>query len=298
MTALPNDVWRGEFTLEKLGRYRYTVTAWVDHFLSWRNEFKRRVDPADIASAALVGAKLIAEAANRAARGDAHKLREWGKQPDRGAGRRRDQAHRARRRAGGDRAALSRPPLRSRLRARARRSSSTARARASRRWYELFPRSASPEPGRHGTLARRRSAPALRRRARLRRALPAADPSDRARRSAKARTMRSTPAPDDVGSPWAIGSDEGGHKAIHPELGTLEDFRRLVASARELGIDIALDIAFQCAPDHPVREGASGVVHVAARRHGAVRREPAEEIPGHLSVQFRVATTGRRCGKS
>src|SRR5688572_26985027 len=85
MTAFPNDVWRGEFTVEKLGRYRYAVTAWVDHFLSWANELKRRVDPADIASAALVGAKLIAEAANRAANAgasndDAQRLRDWGKQ--------------------------------------------------------------------------------------------------------------------------------------------------------------------------------------------------------------------------
>ena len=57
--------------------------------------------------------------------------------------------------------------------------------------------------------------------------------------------------PDDVGSPWAIGADEGGHKAILPELGTAEDFRRLVAAAKAQGLEIALDIAFQCAPDHP-----------------------------------------------
>ena len=63
--------------------------------------------------------------------------------------------------------------------------------------------------------------------------------------------MRSTAQPDDVGSPWAIGSAEGGHKDILPELGTLEDFRRLAATARELGMEIALDLAFQCAPDHP-----------------------------------------------
>src|SRR3954471_4479124 len=80
MKALVNDRWRGEFRVEKLGRYRYTVTAWVDHFLSWRHELERRVDPVDIASAALVGAKLIAEAANRASRTDAQRLRHWGKQ--------------------------------------------------------------------------------------------------------------------------------------------------------------------------------------------------------------------------
>src|SRR6266542_1974503 len=74
-----NDEWHGAFTLERIGRYRYTVKAWVDHFLSWRADFKRRIDPADIASAALVGGKLIAEAANRAAKADAQRLRAWGK---------------------------------------------------------------------------------------------------------------------------------------------------------------------------------------------------------------------------
>jgi starch synthase (maltosyl-transferring) len=60
-----------------------------------------------------------------------------------------------------------------------------------------------------------------------------------------------TPAPEDVGSPWAIGGREGGHKAIHPELGTLEDFRQLQRRARDLGLDLAMDLAYQCSPDHP-----------------------------------------------
>ena len=75
---------------------------------------------------------------------------------------------------------------------------------------------------------------------------------DRARRSARAGTTPSPRQPDDVGSPWAIGAREGGHKAIHPELGTLADFRHLVMAARARGIEIALDIAFQCAPGPPV----------------------------------------------
>ena len=89
-------------------------------------------------------------------------------------------------------------------------------------WYELFPRSL-------GGFARRRAGAAAARRARLRRRLPAADPPDRRRRTARAATTRSTAEPGDPGSPWAIGAEEGGHDAIHPELGTLEDFERLVA---------------------------------------------------------------------
>ena len=71
------------------------------------------------------------------------------------------------------------------------------------------------------------------------------------RTNRKGRNNSLTPGPDDHGSPYAIGSDEGGHDAIHPELGTLDDFRRLIAAARENGLEIALDFAIQCSPDHP-----------------------------------------------
>lgn len=249
MTALVNDRWRGEFALDRPGRYRYTVTAWVDHFLSWRAEFKRRVDPADIASAALVGGKLIAEAANRAAHDDAQRLREWGKQlieaGDTEAIQRLalDEAMAAVVRRYPDRryAAIYDKELRLFVdRERARYSS----------WYELFPRSTSPEAGRHGTF---RDA-----QARLDYVaelgfdvvyLPPIHPVGRVKRKGKNNALNA--GPGDYGSPWAIGSDEGGHKAVHPELGTVEDFRRFVTRARELGIDVALDIAFQTAPDHP-----------------------------------------------
>jgi starch synthase (maltosyl-transferring) len=117
-------------------------------------------------------------------------------------------------------------------------------------WYEFFPRSASPEPGRHGTF---RDAEA-----RLEYVaelgfdvvyFPPIHPIGRVKRKGPNNALEA--GENDFGSPWAIGSDEGGHKAIHPELGGLEDFRRLVTRARELGIDVALDIAFQTAPDHP-----------------------------------------------
>ncbi|HLS57561.1 MAG TPA: alpha-amylase family glycosyl hydrolase, partial [Zeimonas sp.] len=117
-------------------------------------------------------------------------------------------------------------------------------------WYELFPRSTSPEPGRHGTLSD--CAARLDYVAELGFDvvyLPPIHPIGRERR--KGRNNAPVAGPDDVGSPWAIGAREGGHKSIHPELGTIDDFRRLVARAQELGMEIALDIAFQCAPDHP-----------------------------------------------
>ena len=123
-------------------------------------------------------------------------------------------------------------------------------------WYEMFPRSCSPEPGRHGTFRDCESALAVHRRNGLRRALPAADPSHRPRASqGQERRGTGRREVDDPGSPWAIGAAEGGHKAVHPQLGTLEDFDRLLAKAREYGMEIALDLAYQCSPDHPyVRE--------------------------------------------
>jgi starch synthase (maltosyl-transferring) len=249
MTALVNDRWRAEFALERMGRYRYTVTAWVDHFLSWRADFERRVDPLDIASAALVGGKLIAEAANRATQRDAQLLREWGKSlisatatdEIRRIALDTEMAAVAQRYPDRRYAAVYEKELKIVVdRSRARFSS----------WYEFFPRSTSPEVGRHGTL---RDAEA-----RLEYVaelgfdivyLPPIHPVGSVNRKGKNNTLQADET--DVGSPWAIGSVEGGHKAIHPQLGTHDDFARLVARARELGMEVALDIAFQSAPDHP-----------------------------------------------
>ncbi|MGH8764585.1 MAG: alpha-amylase family glycosyl hydrolase, partial [Burkholderiales bacterium] len=117
-------------------------------------------------------------------------------------------------------------------------------------WYEMFPRSAGPDESRSATF--QEAASALRYVADLGfdvLYLPPIHPVGRDKRKGKNNAVGAQPG--DVGSPWAIGAAEGGHKAIHPDLGTLEDFRRLVAGAKARGIELALDIAFQCAPDHP-----------------------------------------------
>src|SRR5690606_9772098 len=121
-------------------------------------------------------------------------------------------------------------------------------------WYELFPRSAALEGSRHGTFR-----DVIRLLPRIQAMgfdvlyLPPIHPIGEVNRKGKNNSERSTPG--EPGSPWAIGSKHGGHKSIHPELGTVDDFRALIEAASEMGIDIAMDIAFQCAPDHPyVRE--------------------------------------------
>ena len=117
-------------------------------------------------------------------------------------------------------------------------------------WYELFPRSITDDARRHGTFA-----DVIGHLPRIRDMgfdvlyFPPIHPIGRKNR--KGRNNSLTPTADDVGSVYAIGSDEGGHDALHPELGTLEDFRRLIAAARDNGLEIALDFAIQCSPDHP-----------------------------------------------
>ena len=106
--------------------------------------------------------------------------------------------------------------------------------------------------------------------------------------------------PHDPGSPWAIGAKEGGHDAIHPDLGTFEDFDAFVARAGELGLEVALDLALQAAPDHPWVQEQPGMVHHPGGRQHRLRREPAEEVPGHLPAQLRQrprrACPRRSCG--
>ncbi|MGE5231771.1 MAG: alpha-amylase family glycosyl hydrolase, partial [Deltaproteobacteria bacterium] len=117
-------------------------------------------------------------------------------------------------------------------------------------WYELFPRSCATEVGRHGTFRDCETRlPYVAAMGFDVLYLPPIHPIGRSHR--KGRNNETLATPGDVGSPWAIGGPEGGHTAIHPDLGTLEDFRRLLAKAREHGLEVALDIAFQCSPDHP-----------------------------------------------
>jgi starch synthase (maltosyl-transferring) len=117
-------------------------------------------------------------------------------------------------------------------------------------WYELFPRSQSGDPARHGTFADvEKRLPAIRDMGFDTLYFPPIHPIGK--RNRKGRNNSLTPDANDPGSPYAIGAEEGGHTAIHPELGTLEDFRRLCAAAQAHGLEIALDFAIQCSPDHP-----------------------------------------------
>jgi starch synthase (maltosyl-transferring) len=252
MESLPNDRWRGRFTVTDGGRYRYTIRGWVDRFATWRRGLAAKVQAEqEVSVDLLVGADLVEQTARRARGPDGTELRMWAK-------RLRDNGPEA---AG---AALD-EALAELMAAHPDRRSATAygrelvvvvdRERAGfSSWYELFPRSASPVPGRPGTLAdvveRLPYVAAMGFDVLY---LPPIHPIGRSFRKGPNNTEQS--GPEDPGSPWAIGSEEGGHTAVDRSLGTLKDFDRLVKSARKLGIEVALDLAFQCSPDHPwVRE--------------------------------------------
>jgi starch synthase (maltosyl-transferring) len=250
MRALVNDRWTGEFAVTELGRYRYTIHAWVDHFLTWRRDLAKRIQAnTDTTLDYLIGARLIAEAAERANQTDAQWLR--------------DQISALQSNSDPEqkRAVATHVALETLMARYADRRLATAldrelvlvvdpvRARFSA-WYELFPRSTAPEPGRHGTFADCEARlPYIAEMGFNIVYLPPIHPIGTTFR--KGPNNSTTAGPEDFGSPWAIGGREGGHKAIHPELGTFQDFRRFVARASELGLQVALDIAFQASPDHP-----------------------------------------------
>jgi starch synthase (maltosyl-transferring) len=250
MQPLGNDRWRGNFPVTEAGRYRYTLAGEEDYFGTWQHDLqKRQAAQQDLKLPFASGAILLEQAAGRASKKDASRLTAW-------ATALRD---------GTDDAATATLALEPAIDEVVKRYPNTTletrydrelevvvdreRARFSS-WYELFPRSWSTVPGQHGTLRDVAS--------RLEYVagmgfdvlyLPPISPVGKSFRKGKNNTVEA--APGDEGSPWAIGSAEGGHTAIHPVLGTVADFKALVARAVALKMEIALDIAFQCSPDHP-----------------------------------------------
>jgi starch synthase (maltosyl-transferring) len=240
----------GEFVVKELGTYCYTLEAWIDHFETWRRALRRKVQARqDVSAELIMGAALVEGAAGRARGQDSAQLRAAASQmKSEDAARERVKTALSRALAG----LVRRYPDRSNVTRYDRELLVTVDAPKAlfSAWYELFPRSWSPEPGRHGTFKDLESVlPYVSGMGFDVLYLPPIHPIGSTHRKGKNNAL--TAKPDDPGSPWAIGSEEGGHKSVHPALGTLEDFRRFVDRARKRGLDVALDIAFQCSPDHP-----------------------------------------------
>ncbi len=227
MAFLHNDHWAAAFKVEKLGRYQYKVRAWVDAFVTWQRDLVKRRDAGqDLSIDLRIGSRLL----------ENNVLADESRSADE-------------RYAAAIAAVPPRPspdktlesgvlevlvdPLRARF--------ST--------WYEMFPRSARAD-GKHATFKDCAALlPYVQEMGFDVLYFPPIHPIGTTARKGKNNAVSAQPG--DVGSPWAIGGKEGGHKAILPQLGTFDDFHALVKEANRRGIEVALDVAFQCSPDHP-----------------------------------------------
>ncbi|MGH7795833.1 MAG: alpha-1,4-glucan--maltose-1-phosphate maltosyltransferase [Candidatus Binatia bacterium] len=251
MTPLVNDRWRGVFVAAETGRYVYTLSAWVDRFKSWRRDLRKKADAgAHTDLDMLTGALLIEEASKRATAADAKKLAEWAKNL---SAKNQTLAAKLVQALSDELAAVVEDYPDRNVATRYKKESTVVVDREKARfgsWYEMFPRSCAAKPGAHGTFEDcERLLPDVASMGFDVLYLPPIHPIGRTFRKGKNNEV--TSGADDPGSPWAIGAEEGGHKAIHPQLGTVEDFKRLVKKAESLGVEVALDLAYQCSPDHP-----------------------------------------------
>ncbi len=251
MMLVENDRWRGVCTLYEDAVHEYTVEAWVDTFRGWQHEFNTKFAAgiADLASEALEGAALLEAAAARAQdRHDAARLLEFSKSLRTSENARVDEIAQS----GELEVLMATYPDRSTATQYAPAPRVTVDRTAARTagWYEFFPRSAEGLPHRGSTLREGLS------RIEDARAMgfdviyfPPIHPIGRTNR--KGRNNSLTSETGDPGVPYAIGSEAGGHKAIDPALGTLADFDWLQKQVRQRGMEIALDFALNCSPDHP-----------------------------------------------
>ena len=287
MRHVDNDRWAGEFTLEANGRYQYTIEALPDPFRSWLADLeKRRAADQDLTSALREGTQLVRAAAERAKGADRAALVACADRIERAA----TQTEAA--------AVAVEAELGEWMRRHLDRSEATWAARELEvvvdrerarfaAWYEFFPRSQA---------AVDRSATFAEATAQLERAaamgfdvvyLPPIHPIGRAHRKGRNNTLVARPG--EPGSPWAIGGAEGGFTAVHPDLGTLDDFDRFVARARQLGLEVALDLTIQCSPDHPwVREHPEWFFH---RPDGTIKyaENPPKKYEDVYPVNFLCA---------
>ncbi len=251
MDFVDNDRWRGLCTLYDEAIHEYTVEAWTDTFRSWQGEFAKKFEAgiSDLRSEALEGSALVEAAAKRARdRADRKRLLELSRQISTGAN---SEIH-AIAQSGELEVLMATYPDRSA----ATQYDPPPRVVVDRpaaligAWYEFFPRSAEGRGDRGSTfrdcLSRVDDAKAMGFDVIY---FPPIHPIGHTNR--KGRNNSITFVPGDPGVPWAIGSEAGGHKAVEPALGTLEDFDWLQKEVRKRGMEIALDFAINCSPDHP-----------------------------------------------
>jgi starch synthase (maltosyl-transferring) len=274
MTLLNNDRWQGSFVPRRNGRHYFVIQAWADTWTSFREGLqKKHAAGVDIALEAAEGKQAIAQALERLP-GDApaatvlqHALRVLGFEPE------APKPRRGRRKTDEAPAPVFAAPTAEQVAVLLADDTAEAMRQADDRpfeyttpveygvtvdrlaarfssWYEIFPRSQTDDPNRHGTFDDViRQLPRIRDMGFDTLYFPPIHPIGRRNRKGRNNSLRAEPG--DPGSPYAIGAEEGGHDALHPQLGTLDDFKRLIEAAHRHGLEIALDFAIQCSPDHP-----------------------------------------------
>ena len=281
MRPLGNDVWTADLPLSGMGRHTYVVVAWKDRWATFHDELSKKSAAGLRVTLELAeGEALVGEAAKRTGGALREAL---------AAMRGLDETART--------AALLAPALAALMDAADPRPFKVATAPlavdAERElasyasWYELFPRSMSDDPTRHGTFADvERHLPRIRDMGFDVLYFPPISPIGRVNRKGRNNTL--TPAPDDPGSPYAVGSADGGHDALHPELGTLADFQHLQAEAAAHGLELAIDFAIQCSPDHPWLKEHRGWFDY--RPDGSIRyaENPPKKYEDIVNVDFYV----------
>lgn len=249
MTELGGDIWAADFQVGELGFYDYKIEGWVDQLMNWYRGFKKKFEAGQQMEVELkIGADFLKTTAKQY-KGEAKKqINAYAKLLD-------GKDYQA-----GVAAVLSENfgrmvsvcPMKQyvttydkKLRVRVGRKKELFSA-----WYELFPRSTAKEVGEHGSFKTAKELiPRVAEMGFDVLYFPPVHPIGKINRKGKNNAV--TAQEGEPGSPWAIGSDEGGHKALHPELGTLEEFKDLIEEAAKFGLEVAMDIAFQAAPDHP-----------------------------------------------
>ena len=250
MEPLVNDRWQGQFQVYELGRYLYTLKAWVDHFKTWRRSLRKKIDAGqDVSVDLLIGQKLIEEAVPRGKGVPAKALKKRLEAVASAKGEEQKIALAL----DPELAELMAPCSERRFITSYERELPVVVEREKARfstWYEMFPRSCAGRRAAHGTFQDcEKILPYVASMGFDVLYFPPIHPIGLSNRKGKNNSPKAEPG--EPGSPWAIGSEAGGHKAIHPDLGDLQDFRRLRGKAEEFGLEIALDLAFQCSPDHP-----------------------------------------------
>ncbi|SHH49930.1 alpha-1,4-glucan--maltose-1-phosphate maltosyltransferase [Winogradskyella jejuensis] len=249
MALINNDEWKASFTVEKQGFYSYKVEAWVDYALNWQHGIERKIeDNQHVKSELLEGIEYLKPLLKKATASEKKYLQmcidafgDENQYDNAVAEAKSETLHQI----------FYKYPEKFLAN-----STEVYQVYVDRKkalfstWYEFFPRSASEIEGQHGTFKDcERLLPRIAEMGFDTLYFPPVHPIGYVNRKGKNNTTEAYDG--DVGSAWGIGSHEGGHKDIHPKLGTVEDFKTLVKKAKNLGIEIAMDYALQAAPDHP-----------------------------------------------